>query len=97
MAEPAKKLHWTQRPGGKERLSAAVKASYRKKKRELNLVKESPNAQPPRSEAIPSDVRAYALGYIECWVQAYAASAGVSGETLTAELGEILRGKGRRK
>lgn len=80
------RVHWTQTPKGK-----ALLAKRRAAKRQTVYASEKPDTSLRQSPDF-----AYALGFIECWIQTYAASSGLSGEALTAELGAVLSRKARR-
>lgn len=99
MTEAKPKTHWTQKPENKAKLAAMVKRSVKAKKtnRKNGAHKQpKPKPQPKPHENIPEEVFAYSLGYIECWLETFAKSAGVPSETLAARLGQVLHSKSRR-
>ncbi len=85
-------VHWTLRPENKKKVQAMLKkrAATRKRNKRAAL---PPTRTTPHDDAIPQDTFAYALGYLECWVEAYAKSAGVPSEALAAKLGAVLSGE----
>lgn len=80
------RVHWTQTRKGKARLAEIAAA------RRTTLTQENATHAP----SIPKDTFAYALGHVECWIDTYAKSAGVSAEALASRLGSVLSGKNRR-
>jgi hypothetical protein len=80
-----KKKHWTQTRAGKAKLAAAhAKAA------QTRAARSTPTTEKPHASDIPHDTLAYALGHVECWLDTFAKSAGVSAETLTARVGAVL-------
>lgn len=101
-----KKIHWTKTPEGKAKMAKAQKKSWKTRRAQFTQnTKQSkvPSSTRHRRDVIASKETpiketptfAYALGHIECWIAAYAASAGVSPESLAAELGKVLQLKAR--
>jgi hypothetical protein len=91
--EVAKKQHWTQTPAGRKKMARVARNSHRARK------KAAPTPKPetsPHGHSLPHDVVAYALGHLECWIDAFAKSAGVSPEALAARLGAVLRSNNSR-
>jgi hypothetical protein len=95
--------HWASTEAGKAKLSRAVKRGWKRRRAALKAAAKAakvPRTPTPRSNerkakaaGIPADISAYALGHIECWIDHYAASSGVSRSALAAELGAVLQGK----
>lgn len=103
--DPKKKVHWTRRPENKAKLAKMVKRSAAAKKAIRKAAKKNGKANPgqksklkPHDDGadIPQDTFAYALGHIECWIETFSKSAGVSAEALAARLGSVLRSKNSR-
>ena len=90
----SKSLHWTQRPENKEKLKASHRKAVRSKKAARTVV-STPTTQTSVT-TVPEDTFAYALGFVECWIQTYASSAGVSSEALASRMGKVLQGKSSR-
>lgn len=98
-----KKTHWTQRPENKARVQAMLKkASAAKQASKKNRPKARQSTLSQKvdhveaRDRIQEGVFSYALGYVECWISTFAASADVSAEALAAELGAVLSRKVRR-
>lgn len=101
-----KKLHWTQRPENRDKLMRMVrrgaKANQAKaKKPQKRKYTKKPTPTPNHAtnthpaSAIPPEIIAYGLGYVESWLAVFSQSAGVPQSTLAYELGTALRAKGR--
>lgn len=88
------KLHWTQRPENKAKVLAMAKRGRRTRKAQKRARTSIPHPETNAGD-IPQDTFAYALGYIECWLEAYAKSAGIPSEALAAKLGKVLQVKSR--
>lgn len=94
-----KKLHWTQTPAGKIKLSKALKKYYRTPAGKTRARRYKTPITPENSHGSAlkeTPTFAYALGHVESWIEHYAKSAGVSPELLTSELGEVLQLKAHR-
>jgi hypothetical protein len=74
--------HWTQTPEGREALS----------KRSKGKVKGTKNVSSGEEAQV-----AYAIGYTQAWLQAYASRIGVPEPTLAYRVGEFLYRTSRRK
>ena len=102
--EPKKKMHWTKTPEGREKMSKALRKFHRKKKNGTHTQKHAAPKVPSKPSSknthvkniIPQDTFAYALGYIECWIETFAKSAGLPSETFATELGKVLQHKNSR-
>lgn len=91
-------VHWTKRPENAKKVKLMLRrrqltrAATQRNKNSAVLPPSTPESQ----HAVPQDVFAYALGYLECWLESYAKSASVSPEALAARMGEVLSVKSRR-
>lgn len=89
-----KLVHWTQRPENKEKIrKMREKANRTRKRHQQSTTHPSPRAS--HVADIAQDTFAYALGHVECWIEIYAKSSGVSAESLAAKLGAVLSVKSR--
>jgi hypothetical protein len=93
---PSTKLHWTQRPENK----AKVQAMARRGSKTRNAAKKKNGSQqkpkPETQNGINVEFEkafAYALGYVECWIENYSQSTAVPAEALASRLGKVLQGK----
>lgn len=93
MKKKAKKVHWTQTPEGRNRVSVWSK-KYHKQKRTAANAKEKEISDYPLVEATTGALDthiAYACGYIECWLYGFARQAGISYPAIAQEVGKVLR------
>jgi hypothetical protein len=91
----SKPVHWTKRPENAERVKKMVKKREASRKRNKRAAAHTPTTEQANGTTISEDVFAYALGWTECWITTYAASAGVPPEALAARMGEVLSVKNR--
>jgi hypothetical protein len=90
-----RRKHWTQTKAGKAKLAQSLKKSWAARKSTPNTVTRNSDAS-IRQEEIPTDVFAYALGFVECWIDTFAKGAHLPPELLARQLGAILSIKSKR-
>lgn len=90
-AAKPKRVHWTQTSAGKR----ILKARSKRIKQGKGQTNKGGNDGIAKAEADEATF-AYALGHVECWLQNYADSAGVSAGALAARMGQVLQRKARR-
>ena len=77
----------------RRRMAAAQKKRFAAKK--AGRVVASRRKEVSDAPLIEEGTFSYALGYVECWLQTYAAAAGVPHGTLAARVGKVLQVKAR--
>jgi hypothetical protein len=80
------KLHWTQTPEGRARMSRLARRAHHKGGKRGKQHSGSEEA-----------VIAYAFGHVEAWLDIYANSVGLSVPAVTYRVAELLRATARRK
>lgn len=102
--ESKKKTHWTKRPENRAKVAKMIAKGKKTAKKKKNGVKKhaamqvtpKPSSENSHASIIPQDTFAYALGFIECWIETYAKSASIPSETFAAKLGKVLQHKNSR-
>jgi len=90
-----KKMHWTQSPKGRKILSDRAKGAKHWTKR--RAAKADTTHRGEHEGQGKETVVAYAVGYVQAWLDTYAASIGLSGATLAYRVGDVLQRAARRK
>lgn len=82
-----KKLHWTQRPENRARVVALAKKRHAKRP----MTSRSPKRETPDATDLHAEETAYAFGFTQSWLYAYAERTGIARQTLAYRVGKLLQ------
>lgn len=92
IARASRAKHWSQTARGR----ALIRESNKRRSRSHTTQARRSHVHVSTHPQVDDATFSYALGHVECWIQAFAASAAVPAEALATRLGEVLSGKVRR-